>query len=315
MDLSNQRSIDILAVGGIDVDLVLTVPHLPTYDEKVMGELVGHLPGGPAANFACAASRLGLRVASLAQVGDDVGGQFIIEDFKRFGVDTRYITVRPQADSPFTVILIDPTGEKAIVVVPTFKAEYPPELLAQVLPQARILNMMPQDHEQFLYLGQIAHHYGVEVMIDVEATVGAQRAQLERMLTQTDIANFNQEGFSAATGQTPSFEAARELLDHGPHTVIVTRGAGGALVVTRTESAEHPGFKVKPVDTTGAGDTFNAAFLAATLRNEPLAQRLRFANAAAALSVTGMGPRGFLPTRAEVETFLANTDLTGFGNL
>ncbi len=306
--MNPQRTIDILAVGGIDVDLVLTVPHLPTYDEKVMGQLVGHLPGGPAANFACAASRLGLRVASLAQVGDDEAGRLIIEDFKRYGVDTSFITVRPQSDSPFTVILIDPTGEKAIVVVPTFRAEYAPELLAQALPQSRILITMPQDHETFIHLSQLAHQYGVEVMIDVEATVGAQRAQLERMLTHTDIANFNQEGFVAATGHQPSLEAARELLDHGPHTVIVTRGAGGAMVVTRTEAAEHPGFKVKVVDTTGAGDTFNAAFLAATLRGEPLAERLRFANATAALSVTGLGPRGFLPTRVEVEAFLASVE-------
>jgi len=65
---------------------------------------------------------------------------------------------------------------------------------------------------------------------------------------------------------------------------------------------------MKTVDTTGAGDTFNAAFLAATLRNEPLVERLRFANATAALSVTGLGPRGLLPTRAEVEAFLAQID-------
>jgi sugar/nucleoside kinase (ribokinase family) len=142
-------------------------------------------------------------------------------------------------------------------------------------------------------------------MIDVETTVGANRPALERILGETDIAGFNQDGFLAATGHPPSIEAAHELLDFGPHTVVVTRGAAGALTVTHDDVAEHPGFSVPVVDTTGAGDTFNAAFVAATLRGDPLAARLRFANAAGALSVTAMGPRGLLPTRDEIEAFLA----------
>ena len=85
------RAFDVLTIGGIDMDLVLTVPELPGPDLKVMGDLVGSMPGGPAANFACAASRLGLRVAALAEVGDDPAGQVIIDDFASYGVDTSLI--------------------------------------------------------------------------------------------------------------------------------------------------------------------------------------------------------------------------------
>jgi ribokinase/sulfofructose kinase len=303
--MSESQHIDVLAVGGIDVDLVLKVPELPSHDEKVLGEMVGWLPGGPAANFACAASRLGLTVASLANVGDDEGGRLIIEDFQRYGVDTSLIEVRRNIQSPFTVILLDPSGEKAIVVVPTLKHEFSMDVVARVLPRSRILYTMPQEHDLFLRLARLAHDHHTEVAIDVEPTVGAQRAALERLLKHTDIAGFNEDGFTAATGQSPSVEAARKLLDFGPHTVVVTRGAAGSLAVRRDEAAEQPGSKVPVVDTTGAGDTFNAAFVAATLRGDPLAERLRFANAAAALSVTVMGPRGLLPVPAEVATFLA----------
>lgn len=100
-------------------------------------------------------------------------------------------------------------------------------------------------------------------------------------------------------------EGARSLLAYGPQAVVVTLGARGALAVTDDESALVPGWQVAVQDTTGAGDTFNAAFLTATLRGLSLAQRLAFANGAAALSTTGLGPRGRLPTSAEVETFIS----------
>jgi ribokinase/sulfofructose kinase len=299
-----QKDIDILAIGGIDMDLVLKVPRLPSFDEKEMGELVGRMPGGPAANFACAASRLGLRVASFSLVGDDESGRLIIEDFARYGVDTSLVQVIAGAESPFTVILIDPSGEKAIIVVPSIKPDYPLDIAEAALARSRVMYMMPSQEEQFLALARLAHRHGAEVMIDVEPTVCSQRDKLERILQETDIASFNQFGFRAAAGHEPSLAAARDLLQYGPHTVLVTRGGAGSLVVSRDEAAEQPGFKVPVADTTGAGDTFHAAFLAASLAGEPLPQRLRFANATAALSVTVIGPRGWLPTRAEVETFL-----------
>ena len=303
----SDKNIDILAIGGIDMDLVLKVPRLPSFDEKELGELVGRLPGGPAANFACAASRLGLNVASFSLVGDDESGRLIIEDFEQYGVDTSLMQVIEEAESPFTVILVDPTGEKAIIVVPSIEAVYPRQVATEALSRSRVMYMMPTPEEQFLALAHLAHERDVEVMIDIEPTVCAQRDKLERILKQTGIASFNHFGFRAAAGREPSLEAARELLAFGPHTVIITLGGGGSLAVTRDEAAEHPGFKVPVVDTTGAGDTFHAAFLAATLRGEPLDARLRFANATAAMSVTVIGPRGWLPTRAEVEAFLKET--------
>jgi sulfofructose kinase len=306
--MSELSTFDILAVGGVDADLVLTVDHLPSFDEKVIGRLVGRLPGGPAANSACAASRLGLRVAALATVGDDEAAQIIINGYTEFGVDTSLVEVAPEATSPFTVILIDPTGEKAIVVVPGSRPRYPMDRVEQALRRSRAMYMMPGDQAQFLELAQLAQACGAEVMIDVESTVGFEPATLARLLAPVDIASFNQDGFIAATGEQPSPEALRRLLDYGPHTVVVTRGALGALAVTADQAAEVQGYRMEVVDTTGAGDTFNAAFLCATFDGLALDQRLRFANAAAALSVTSIGPRGNLPTRREIEQFLSQRD-------
>jgi len=307
--MGDARAFDVLTIGGIDMDLVLTVPELPGPDLKVMGDLVGSMPGGPAANFACAASRLGLRVAALAEVGDDPAGQAIIDDFASYGVDTSLIQIRTGGKTCFTIILIPPSGEKAIVIVPTFRPEYPLDRLRATFRQTRLIYLMPQNSEQFLGIARLAHECGAEVMIDVEPTVGAKSEMMRQILSEVDIASFNQYGFSAATGVAPSPEAAERLLDAGPHTVVVTLGAGGALAVTRAEAVVQAGIAVQAVDTTGAGDTFNAAFVSATVAGLPLTERLRFANGAGALSVTGMGPRGCLPTADQVRSFIEHYSL------
>lgn len=307
--MSDAREFDVLTIGGIDMDLVLTVPELPGPDLKVMGDLVGTMPGGPAANFACAASRLGLRVAALAEVGDDPAGQVIIDDFASYGVDTSLIQIRTGGKTCFTIILIPPSGEKAIVIVPTFQPEYALDRLAARLRQTRLIYLMPQKSELFFTIARLAHECGAEVMIDVEPTVGSDRERLRRILAEVDIASFNQYGFSAATGAAPSPEAAGRLLDAGPHTVVVTLGAGGALAVTREAAVVQTGIAVQAVDTTGAGDMFNAAFVSATMAGLPLAERLCFANGAGALSVTGIGPRGCLPTADQVRSFLEHHSL------
>lgn len=309
--MSNKRFIDILAIGGIDLDLVLTVPYVPGRDEKAIGQIVGRLPGGPAANFACAASRLGLTVSSYCQVGDDEGGRIIIEDFNRYGVDTSLVEVVMGEETPFTVILIDPTGEKVIIVVPTFKPYYSMETAAQVMPNTRYMYTMPSNEEIFIPFARLARAHGAEIMVDIEPDICENRAKLERLLPHIDIASFNQFGFKVAAEDEPSIEAAQCLLDHGPHTVIVTRGSKGSLAVTQDEQAEAPGFDVTVADTTGAGDTFHAAYLKAVLERMPLAERLRFANASAALSVTAIGPRGNLPTPAEIDAFLTQSNPNG----
>ncbi len=302
--MADSRTLDVLVAGGAAVDLVLTLDRIPGYDEKVLANLVGHLPGGPGTNFACAAGRLKLRVASLSSVGDDEEGRLVVEDLARFGVDTSLVEAVEGARTNFTVVMADPTGEKAIVVVPMLPDAYRVEPATRVLRTARLLYLMPSDQDEFLSLARLAHGCGAEVMVDVESTVVGDRASLERVLREVDIASFNQGGFLAATGEEPTPASARKLLDLGPHTVVVTRGALGSLAVTHNEFAECPGHAVHTVDTTGAGDTFNAAFVWGMLREMPLHDRLRFANAAAAISVTVIGPRGRLPSTEEVEEFL-----------
>jgi len=296
----------ILTIGGIDLELILTIPQIPRPDEKVLGNFIGRLPGGPAANFACAASRLGLDVAAHCQVGDDEGGRLIIDQLETYGVDTSLVEVMLGQATPFALILVDPSGEKMTITVPTFQATYSTRTIAPLLPEIQILYIMPDNEQTFLTLAQTAHTHDTEVMIAIEPDVCRNRNKLERILSQTDIASFNQFGFRAAAGVEPSVEAAQSLLAYGPHTVIVTLGEQGALAVNRDGAVVQPGLNVPVADTIGAGDTFNAAFIRAYLDGKSLAEAVQFANVAAALSVTALGPRGLLPKIGEVEAFLAN---------
>jgi ribokinase/sulfofructose kinase len=294
----------VLAVGGAAVDTVIRLDRLPGHDEKVVGELVGFMPGGPAGNFACAASRLGLRAGVMAAVGSDEAGERIVSEFQHFGVDTSCVRVLAGDKSNFTVTLIDPSGEKAIVVVPMLTEGYRLDDPDRPLPRSRLVFGMPDLQGRFWAVARQARECGAEVMIDIERTVLPERGDLGALLAEVDLVSFNRDSFVAATGAAPAIEAARALLRFGPHTVIVTLGARGALAVTRDDAAEAPGYPVEVVDSTGASDTFNAAFARAMLDGKPLADRLHFANAAAALAVTALGPRGRLPDEEEVEGFI-----------
>ena len=194
--------------------------------------------------------------------------------------------------------------------VPTYEATYTDDELQQAFSQTRAIHTFPTNPAKFIRRAKVAHANQTKVMIDVEATSNINHQDLEAMLRWVDIASFNEQGFERVSGEAATIEAARKLLAYGPKTVVVTLAGKGALAVTAVSEAKIPGHLVSVLDTTGAGDTFNAAFLTATLQEKSLEQCLTIANAAAAISVTGLGPRGNLPTWEEVEKIFRHLKMT-----
>ena len=301
---------DVVAVGTAAIDLVIKVERLPGHDEKVMGRHVGWLPGGTVPNFACAASRLGLRTGFLGTVGDDASGSLIVEDFHRFGVDTDHLTTLRGTPTRYTVILLPPGGERAIVVVPTYPDDT--ALLTNeertYVASARAVYIMTGNVERFEALAGAARAGGALVMVDVEPTLALDMARLKRILSATDVASFNRAGLESATGQpaTDLVKTAQQMLELNPQVVVITLGREGCLAVTADDEVRCPGFETEVVDTTGAGDCFNAAFLTGYLSGWSLERMANFGNAAAALSVTKLGPRAGIPTRKQVLKFLTD---------
>ncbi len=292
---------DLIAVDKSWVDILLSVPALPGRDQKVLARPLGRHPGGTGANVACTASRLGLRTGLVSWVGDDADGQLILADLRHFGVDTTYVTTTPNASSNYTTVLIDPSGEKAIVIVPTtFDVLDLTPALTATLRQARLVYIPPYDLEQLEQVAQIVRPAGGRICTDIEPVAGLQEKTLPHVLSLVDLAFFN----SATLPPDNLAETAMTLAAGGPERVIITCGAGGALACDGREVFTAPAYEVPVKDTTGAGDCFTGAFLAATIHHFPLAEALQYANAAAALSLQAYGPRGTLPTDDEVRGFI-----------
>ncbi len=311
MTVPETRPIDAIAVSAASIDHVIRVRHLPAFDEKVIGTLVGRLPGGTMANFACALSRLGGRAAWMGTVGGDPEGALLLKDFRRFRVDTRLAKIDRRHHSNFTVIFLGPSAERAIVVVPSIRERLPaPAQLHRDLTWARFVYLSPHDLRLAERLSRVARRAGCRVAVEVEPTAGLTLARARALLPYVDVLAFNRDGLAAFLGVRGTISPrhaerhARRLLSYGPRYLAVTLGREGAVLAAGDSVVYHPGFRVHAVDTTGAGDCFSAALILGLCRGWPLPAIASYANAAAALSTTAVGPRGYLPSDRDARRLL-----------
>lgn len=300
-----EKDIDVLAVGGIDIDWLLKMPKLPSFDEKLRAEYLGQYPGGPVGNFACIASNMGLKVASVCTLGDDAGGKLLLEDFKDYGVDISYIRVDPEFITPFVVVIVDPTGEKA-VIIPELNQKTATIISPEAIRRSKYVYMMGFDHHLFREIAAIAQPSGTKMMADIEPSEELMGEKIYDLLSLCDIASFNQQGFETAFDKSFSIDAVQNLLDHGPEIVLVTRGAKGVVAASKDEVVEIDAYDVPVRDTTGAGDTFNAAFLFAKIQGYDLSKSVQFGNAASAILIQTIGTRTNLPKPDAIKSFIIN---------
>jgi sugar/nucleoside kinase (ribokinase family) len=297
---------DVLCLGGASADLILDVPQFPERGEKALAKLTGRLPGGLIANAACASARLGLQTAWAGRLGDDESTRLMLEDFTQKGVDTRFAQVVAGAASDFCIILLEPGGERTILVVNTMPGDFPlGEALLRGVANSRLVYTMPYELSWFGQLANCVHASGGQIAIDMEAACPMRGEDLTAALRYCDLVFTTRAGLEMATGVADSVEAAHRLIELGVKLVVATFGAQGSRAFSANETQFSPAFQVPVVDSTGAGDCFHAAFMAEYLRGLPLEACLRFASAAAALSVQKLGARAGLPTQAEVDACLA----------
>lgn len=298
------RRWDILGIGDADVDIYLDTPRLPGRDEKVLGGLIGEFPGGVVANFCCAASKAGAQVALASLVGNDRFGHMAIDALQSCGVDTRPVVIREGGQTYFCVVMLDDSGEKALVVVKTdcigpTREDIDPRLIGE----ARLIHLMANDIDLTTWIADQAVDRDTLVSLDIEPTTVGSPVAMARLLRSVDLAFPNAAGLRAVSSGD-ELSGAREILALGPRVVVVTLGAKGCLVVSKEESFRVPGIPVPVADTTGAGDCFNGTFVAGYLRGWDLRRCAEIATAAAAISVTGIGSRTALASLPAIETFM-----------
>lgn len=299
------KQYDVAAIGSGNIDIILGVPAFPEKGGKIVGKLLGKQIGGTVANSACVMGRLGLNVASVSCVGDDSYGKEISSDFEKFNVDRTFIREIPGHTANMAVIFVDYSGEKSLIYAPGDDREWDDEYASLAIEQSRYLYTMPADIEKFQKLAECAHKSKTKIVVDIEPHIASTPERLHTILSLSDIAIFNQAGFLVGCGEKPEIENLRRLQQkYQLDAVVVTLDADGVVAVTEYESEQLSCFDVSVVDTTGAGDTFNGAFVYSLVNNMSLHSALEFASATAAISITALGAKGNLPTAKEVNAFI-----------
>ncbi len=295
----------IVVVGSSNTDMIVPADRLPAPGETVLGGDLVMAPGGKGANQAVAAARVGGNVTFVARIGQDIFGHAALENLKREGLDTRYVTQDLAAPSGVALIVVGPNGQNLIAVAPGANSRLTPtdvQAASSVFRQARaVLLQLETPLEAVEAAARIGRAEGATIILN---PAPAQRLP-ESLLRLVNILTPNETEAMQLTGANSPETAALALLRAGVQTVLVTLGEDGVLVAKSVEFIQHmPAFSVHAVDTTAAGDAFNGGLAAALARGDDLDAAIRYAQAVAALSVTRMGAQPSLPTAAEVEKLL-----------
>ena len=298
--------LDIIGIGDTNVDLIVKVDHIPAHDEKVRGTLLGKFPGGIIGNFCAAAAKFGATTGVVTKLGKDEYGDLCLNDFAKRGINVAGLVQKENVDTYFCVIHLDSTGEKALTIVQT--SGFLPqkeEIDLEYVRGARYVHMTTLDVDLANYVFGQLEGSGCVVSLDIEATSSKVDTSVwSTVLSKLDIAFPNLAGLQALTGQQDSEKGARYLLDRGVKIVVVTCGSQGVRIYRDQYSYEHPIYQVDVKDTTGAGDCFNAVFIACLSKSWPIERAAKYASAAAAISIQSVGAREGLPACDEVEAFL-----------
>jgi ribokinase len=291
----------IVVVGSINMDLVTQAPRFVGPGETILGQRFLTVPGGKGANQAVAATRLGAEVALVGALGRDAFGDQLHAGLAAEHIDLTHVArLDDSASGTASITVAD--GENQIIVVPAANSRVTPaqiEAARSLIERAdAVLVQMEIPLETVETTVRLGHRLGVPVILN---PAPAQQLPVD-WLKLARYVTPNQHELAILLGADPG-EDFKALMQRAPCPVVLTRGGEGAWYREQGEPVHQAGFKVTVVDSTGAGDTFNAAL--AVFLKEGLATAVRKACAAAALSVTKLGAQGGMPAGRDLDTFLA----------
>jgi ribokinase len=296
---------DILCVGDLDLDLFVSVPVIPGFDQKVGGRHLGQMPGGMSANSAVAFSRLGRPARLMAAIGDDAGGGEALMKVAAEGVDVSHVVCRSGVNSFMCVVLLSPSGEKSLIRLET-DAYLPsvPDIPPAVFDGIRHVHVTYGDADLTGHVLQQARDRGLTASLDLEPPdILRAPDRLVPVLELVDTLFVNREAWLSAAGALGA-PLNPAMLKRQDGEIVMTMGADGCRHISAAGHTDAPGVALDAVDTTGAGDCFAAAYITAKLEGASLPDRLRFANAAAALATLAYGAQSAMPRRPAVEELL-----------
>jgi ribokinase len=299
----------ILVLGSSNTDMIVRVPRIPRPGETLLGGDFVTAAGGKGANQAVSAARAGGDVTFIARVGADALGERALAGWLRDGIRTRFIRRDARHPSGVALLFVADDGQNSIAVAPGANARLSPSDVSRARSAfARadaLLAQLETPLETIVAAAALARRHGVPVVLNPAPARPLPDALLRRVaiLTPNETEAEMLTGIRV-TGDTAAARAADRLRARGARTVVITLGPRGAFVCDDTGGRRVPGLKVKAVDTTAAGDVFNGALAVALAEGRALIDAVRFANAAAALSVTRLGAQPSAPVRSRIERLL-----------
>ena len=303
----NDTSAAVVVAGSINVDLIVGVPTLPQPGETVLGERFVQQNGGKSANQAVAAARVGARVTMLGAVGADDLGRSALAGLQAAGVDIDACRVVEDTHTGLALIVVDAAGENQIAVASGANARLDAAMIEaetstlQPPPEAVCLLGLEVGDEAVVAASRWAAEQGLRIIVNPAPA----RALSDELLALGPILTPNQTEAEMLSGEASPDDAARALSARTGAPVIVTLGAEGALLY-EDGAAEHlPALRVRPVDTTGAGDALNGILAAELARGADVREALRWAMVGAALKTTKAGAQAGLPDREAIVAHVA----------
>jgi sugar/nucleoside kinase (ribokinase family) len=301
------RPFDVVGFGLNSIDLIAEVDRFPEPDTKQRLRRFARLPGGQAATAMVACARLGWKARYIGSFGDDEHGRIGRESLEREGVDISAARTVPSAVNQFAVIVVDAsTGSRTILFDrPAALAMTPDDVPIAAVTTGRVVLVDCHDTAAAVRAAASARDAGLPTVIDVERV----RPGIEELLRLIDVIITARDFPAALTGRAELSEAVGVMAaEFDAAIVTVTLGSEGSLTHAGGREIRTPAFATDTVDTTGAGDAFRGGFISGWLaggHHAELEDALEYASAVAALKCRVLGARDGLPTRAEVERFLA----------
>ena len=301
---------DIVVVGDINVDLIFTgLPSLPAYKELKHAKNVKLTMGGSSSIFACNIARLGAATAFIGKVGKDHLGDFLIDTLNSAGVDTSRMVRSSGMPTGICVSMSFPQ-DYAMVSYPGIRESFQlKEIDGGYVEQARHLHLsgfylQPGLQPDCAELFRRAKSAGLTTSLDPDHDAREKwDGGIKELLAYVDFFLPN-ETEALRISQSHDLAAAISFFGQSGRTTVIKQGATGVSVIRGGDVFSAPAFHIDPVDTTGAGDSFNAGFIFQHLRGAPLQQCMTWGNACGALSTRALGGIDAFPTASEVEAFL-----------
>ncbi len=303
----------IAVVGSSNMDLVVKSKRIPAVGETILGGDFIMVPGGKGANQAVSAAKLGAQVFFIAKLGDDIFGSQSLNNFKKEGVNTKYVIQTKQAPSGVALIMVDEEGNNLIVVAPGANQRLSPqdvkEAESDIASSGALVAQLEVPIETIEFAAGLANKCKVPFILD---PAPAQKLS-PQLLKMVDVLTPNETEAQLLTDievkdQESAGVAAQKLLECGVKNIILTMGANGFLSASKEGTEFVPAKKVNAADSTAAGDAFTGSLAFGMAQGKTLTDAALFANNVAAISVTKMGAQPSMPTLQEVESFISKME-------